>query len=247
SRFIGMEARQQRQRAPKPYKRSLFGRVIGLIVLNPVGPFLALAVAGGAVFSIFGYYGENNNGTEFFTSLDAERATVHIRARGNTSLEEEDRLVRLVENRLIAIDGIASVFAFAGQSNAAQGQDSPPDSVGQVQIELESWRTRRPAPEIMADVRAAVTGLPGFEAEIAEQEEGPQQGKPIQLELKGRNWEDLLEAAAIARAQLEASDGLVDIDDTRPLPGIEWQVAVDRATAGRYGADIAGIGPFVQF
>ncbi|MEM7498909.1 MAG: efflux RND transporter permease subunit [Pseudomonadota bacterium] len=247
SRFFGLEPRHARTKAPKPYRRSVFGRIIGLIVLNPVGPFLALGIAGAAVVGIFGYYGENNNGTEFFTTLDAERATVHSRARGNTSLEEEDRLVRLVEDRLLAIDGIATVFAFAGKSNGAQGQDSPPDSVGQVQIELESWRTRRPAPEIMADIRAAVTGLPGFEAEIAEQEDGPQQGKPIQLEIRGRNWEELKEATAIARAKLESTEGLIEIDDTRPLPGIEWQVTVDRATAGRYGADIAAIGPFVQF
>ena len=40
--------------------------------------------------------------------------------------------------------------------------------------------------------------------------------------------------------------GLVDVDDTRPLPGIDWEITVDRATAGRYGADVATVGPMIQ-
>jgi multidrug efflux pump len=83
-------------------------------------------------------------------------------------------------------------------------------------------------------------------AEILEQEDGPQQGKPIQLEVRSDDWQALHEAAARARARFEATPGLVDIDDTRPLPGIDWRIEVDRAAAGRYGADVAAIGPIVQ-
>ncbi|MEM6354691.1 MAG: efflux RND transporter permease subunit [Pseudomonadota bacterium] len=247
SRSLGIEKARQRPQAPKPYKRSVFGRVMGLIVLNPVGPFLALAVAGAAVASVFTYYGQHNNGTEFFTDLDAERAIVYVRARGNNSIEEKDRLVRIVENRMLAIDGVMNVFAFAGDGGGIAGDDPPPDAIGEVQIELEGWRTRRSAKDIMTDVRAAVADLPGFAGEVFEIEDGPQQGKPIQLELRGRDWSDLSAAAATARAFFDRTEGLVDVDDTRPLPGIEWQISVDRAVAGRYGADIAAIGPFVQF
>ena len=37
-----------------------------------------------------------------------------------------------------------------------------------------------------------------------------------------------------------------EIDDTRPLPGIEYNIEVDRAEAGKYGVDVAQIGAAVQ-
>jgi multidrug efflux pump len=39
---------------------------------------------------------------------------------------------------------------------------------------------------------------------------------------------------------------LTDTEDTLPLPGIDWQIAVDVAEAGRYGADVATVGAMVQ-
>jgi multidrug efflux pump len=40
--------------------------------------------------------------------------------------------------------------------------------------------------------------------------------------------------------------GLRDIEDLRPLPGIEWALTIDREQAGRFGADVGTIGAAVQ-
>ena len=40
--------------------------------------------------------------------------------------------------------------------------------------------------------------------------------------------------------------GLREVTDSRPIPGIEWQMRVDREQAGRLGTDIATIGAHVQ-
>jgi len=45
---------------------------------------------------------------------------------------------------------------------------------------------------------------------------------------------------------LETKPGIINIEDSRPLPGIEWQIKVDRAEAARFGADIALVGAMVQ-
>jgi multidrug efflux pump len=39
---------------------------------------------------------------------------------------------------------------------------------------------------------------------------------------------------------------LVDVTDTRPIPGVEWRIQVDREQAARFGADVALVGSFVQ-
>jgi multidrug efflux pump len=115
-----------------------------------------------------------------------------------------------------------------------------------VQVELAPWYVRRPGEEILAEIDRRLAALPGVRAEILRQQDGPQQGKPVQLELRSDDWEALHRAAEVARARFEAAPGLVSIDDTRPLPGIDWRIEVDRAAAGRFGADVATIGPVVQ-
>jgi len=238
------------RRAPRlVYRRNLFGRLIALIVLNPVGPVVAIAIALAAIWGTFAYYGAHNSGVEFFVKTEPERAIIYVRARGNLAIEERDRLVRSVESRVLGIEGVKSVFAFSGGGALANkaGSEGPPDAIGQVQIELAPWDQRRPGDLILAKIEKRVAGIPGVIAEIKKQEDGPQQGKPIQLELRSDNWEDLHAAANIARRHFESTPGLINIDDTRPLPGIEWEISVDRATAGRYGADVATVGPLVQF
>ncbi len=233
---------------PERRGRTAFGRLVGLAVLNPVGPVVALALAGAAVAGVVTLFQTHSKGVEFFVETDPERAIIHVRARGNLSLAEKDRLVRLVEQRVLGIDGIAAVFATAGEGGLSLGptNDAPVDSVGEIMVELAPWAERGPGAPIVAEIRAAIADLPGLVAELSLQEDGPQQGKPVQLLLSGEDWGQLREATRIAREKLEATPGLVQIDDTRPLPGIEWQIRVDREAAGRFGADIATIGPFVQ-
>jgi multidrug efflux pump len=235
-------------RPPEMYRRRLFGRVIGSIVLNPVGPFVALGVAGTLIAGTFVYFGAHNNGVEFFVQTEPERAIVYVRARGNLSLDQRDRMVRATEQAVISVPGVEAVFAFSGGGGLADksGQEGPPDAVGQVQLELAPWYTRGPGEGILDEIERRITSIPGVLAEIKRQKDGPQQGKPIQLEIKSDSWADLNRAAQIARDRFDLTPGLINIEDTRPLPGIDWRIDVDRAAAGRYGADVATIGPLVQ-
>jgi multidrug efflux pump len=75
---------------------------------------------------------------------------------------------------------------------------------------------------------------------------GPASGKPVHLRLKSDSFTDLVAAATQARAEFERTPGLTLIEDTRPLPGIDWQIDVDVEKAGRYGADVLTVGAMVQ-
>ncbi len=229
------------------YRRTWFGATIHAITGNPVMPFVALLLAGFAVVSSFTHYGANNNGVEFFVKTEPERAVVYVRARGNLSLHERDRLLGEVEQIVLPVDGVDSVFAFAGNGGLNQrGGNSPTDSIGQIQLELKPWGTRRDGQTILDDINARLAAYPGVYAEIMPQNRGPASGKPIQIRIKGDNWIELQDAAAILRAHLDETPGLREQEDTRPLPGIDWELDVDVATAGRYGADVSTIGAMVN-
>ncbi|MBB5516499.1 multidrug efflux pump [Rubricella aquisinus] len=232
------------------YHRRPAGRVIQFIVGNPVMPLVTiLGVVGFAFMVTFVIFPQNSNGVEFFVETEPERAVAQIRARGNLSLEEKDRLVRQAEQAMQGVEGVESIFAFAGDGGLNQnggGAAVPQDTIGQIQIELESWRVRGDGNDILDALQARFDQIPGIIVELNEQAQGPADGKPVHLRIKGDNWEELLVAAGQARAKFDATPGLTSIEDSRPLPGIDWQINVDVEAAGRYGADVATVGAMVQ-
>ncbi len=246
------------KRAPKQirsgHRRTPFGLFTMFIVGNPVMPIVSIVAIGYFVVTVFTYFAENNHGVEFFVESETEQAIVYVRARGNLSVAEKDILVGQVEAVILDTEGIESAFAFAGAGGLNQntgGASGPRDSIGQIQIELTPWEQRKDDPDLDGDVvlaglNARLALIPGIRTESLSLSRGPASGKPVQLRLKGENWETLKEAVVIARAKFENSVGLVDIEDTLPLPGIDWQINVDVEKAGRFGADVATVGGMVQ-
>ena len=244
----------QPDRIEAGHRRTVFGRFIKLIVANPVMPVVTLLAVIAFVVTVFSYYGENSRGVEFFVDTEPEQGIVHVRARGNLSLSEKDALVAQVERVALQTEGVESVFAFAGDGGLNQntgGAQAPMDSIGQVQFELTRWETRAHQPgmdgnSILDRMEAEMERIPGIRTEISVQTGGPGDAKPVHLRLKGHDLEILGEAIETVRERFEATEGIIDIDDTRPLPGIDWQIDIDTARAGRFGADVNTVGGMVQ-
>lgn len=244
--------REKRIRAG--YRRTLFGRFIHMIAGNPVMPVVTIALVIGFVVSVFIAFGKSQTPVEFFVESEPEQAIVYVRARGNLSLEQQDALVMRVEERVLQHPGIESAFAFAGNgglNNNTGGAQPPLDTIGQIQMELTPWEDRKDDPAldgnvVLDEIEASLQDLPGIKTEILELSRGPASAKPVHLRLKGDNWDDLLQATAMVRTKFEGTTALADIEDTLPLPGIDWQLDVDVEQAGRYGADVTAVGGMVQ-
>ncbi|MEZ5913043.1 MAG: efflux RND transporter permease subunit [Paracoccaceae bacterium] len=236
------------------YRRTPFGWFIRAIAGNPIMPLVAIGVVGAIVVGTFITYGQNNKGVEFFVDSETEQAIIYVRARGNLSLTEKDRLVGEVEDIVLSTDGIQSAFTFTGAGGLNTnngGATSPIDTIGQIQIEMVPWAERADRPDLDGDVvleglMARLHELPGIEVESLSQSRGPASGKPIHLRLTGDDWDTLNTAAETVWAKLAETDGIIDIEDNRPLPGIDWQIDVDVEKAGRFGADVATVGGMVQ-
>ncbi|WP_425090550.1 efflux RND transporter permease subunit [Tropicimonas sp. S265A] len=236
------------------YRNSLFGWFIRAVTGNPVMPLVAIGVVGAIVTLTFVAYGQNNRGVEFFVDSEPEQAIVYVRARGNHSLTEKDALLQQAEAIALSTPGIESVFAFAGEGGLNQntgGASAPIDAIGTIQLELVPWEDRQggdlsSGDDILARMEARLKALPGIQTEIMEMAQGPAGAKPVHLRLSGTDFNALAAATQMVRDRFEATEGLRDIEDTRPLPGIDWQIDVDVQAAGRYGADVATVGAMVQ-
>lgn len=208
-------------------------------------PILTLLAAIAFLIGSYVLYGFMGKGVVFFPSTEPEIAQVQIHARGDLSMIEKDRLVRKVEERLLPMEEIKSVYAKSmGGVVGEPGMSA--DVIGVIQLEFIEWNTRRKAKVIMDEMRELTSDIPGTIIEFREQEDGPAGGKPINIEISSSKPEKLLEATAYIHSVLRDVGGFVDTEDNLPLPGIEWRLKVDREQAARYGADVALLGNAVQ-
>ena len=208
-------------------------------------PGLILLTAFALLIGVQFAYAKFGNGVEFFPETEPEVASVLVHARGNLSVYEKDALVREVENVVLDVEGIDSVYTRSGKS-AQQGSDLAEDVIGQIQIELGEWDERAPADDILNLIRDRTADIAGIHVETRKQEGGPATGKDIQIQI-GSRFPDLLPPAVeFIRKEMEARGHFLDIEDSRPLPGIQWQLQVDRAQASKFNMDISVIGQYVR-
>lgn len=208
--------------------------VLGLALATLVGAWLA--------------YGTFGKGVEFFPEVEPDRAVVQVHARGNLSALEQDELVARVEAHVLDIaaerDEFTTVYTASGKRETRT--EEAEDVVGSISLDFVEWNQRRPASEILADILARSATIPGIIVEAKKEEGGPQVGKPIHIELSADERGQLYPVIEMVRGHIEQMEGLRDIEDSRPIPGIEWELRVDHEQAARFGADVAVIGWFVQ-
>jgi multidrug efflux pump len=224
--------------------RGLAGWYVRLLRKVLRRPAMVLLAAIAIAVGTYAAYGAFGRGVEFFPDVEPEVARLQVHARGDLSVHERDALVQEVESRVLEVAGIDTVYART--SATFQGDDVDEDVIGVLLLEFTPWRERQPAREIFAKIRERTASLAGIQVEVRKEEAGPPVGKPVQVELASRSPELLAPAVAEVRALFNRLDGLTDVTDSRPIPGIEWRVQVDREQAGRFGADVALAGSAVQ-
>ncbi len=243
--FGGDKARPGTNNAPVkklgPITRG-YGHVLSRLLNFPALTLFAAVLVLVGSYVVYGMLGK---GVVFFPSTEPEIAQVQIHARGDLSMAEKDRIVRSVEERLLPMQELKSVYAKSmGGVNGDPGLSA--DVIGVIQLEFIEWNTRRKARVIMDEMRQLTADIPGTIIEFREQEDGPAGGKPINIEISSGKPDKLPAATAYVHKVMREVGGFVDSEDNLPLPGIEWRLQVDREQAARYGADVALLGNAVQ-
>ena len=224
----------------------LYEKSLLIAVRKPITVFL-LSIA--TLITIVLSYGQFGKGVEFFTSVEPSETQIQVFARGNYSPAELRDVMLSVQDRIYEVGYIKGIVmqSGAGQSLGG-GQQTASDLIGYIYVEMVDRRDRDlDGFEVENLYREAVANLPGARAEVVSIEQGPPVGKEIQIELSGDELEPLFaEAARISGFMENEVTGLIDIDDTAPVPGIQWEIEVDRARAAMMGASMAEIGTAIQ-
>ena len=229
-----------------------YGRLLALAVRRPL---VTVTTVIALVMGIFVLHGSRDLGVLFFNENDPTYAQVFVRARGNLDVEEAYRLVAEVEAAVLGVPGIKYVNMFtttgAGQAQGQRMQfqgGSAADRIGAMFVEMaESSQRDMSGIEVLEEVRRRTAGLGGVIIEVRPFESQITAGKPIALQFSSNERERLAPVVERVREYIvNEVEGLRDIEDTLPVPGIEWQLEVDRAVAGLYGADVSTVGLATQ-
>jgi multidrug efflux pump len=218
------------------------GTYVRLLRRSLKRPWRNVAAVTGLLLAVYAAFFVFGRGVEYFPEVEMPFGMVDIRARGDLSIDEMDELVRQVENRVLGMPEIENLYVKVGPG----GDDAASDHIGSLTLNYVDWDERRKSDEILAEIRDRTADLVGITIETRKPDAGPPIGKPIHIEVSSR-FPALLEAAvADIRSIMEQHPAVTNIEDSRPLPGIEWQIDVDRAEAARFGADISLVGAMVQ-
>jgi len=214
-------------------------------------PFLVAGAALAVIATVVVAFASVKHPTEFFLKQDPDHVTVYVQARGNLSVEAQDQLVKLVEARISGVRGVDSTYVRVGRTNSIGTGGAPNDSIGRILVQFVDYqqlaRMRLRGQDVADKVRAQIGEVPGLGVEVRQPQAGTNNGKAVQVELRSNDPAALNQAADMVLKRLRADPGLIEIEDNRTSPGIEWDMVVDREAAGRYGVDVSTIGQAIQF
>jgi multidrug efflux pump len=195
---------------------------------------------------VFKNYG---NGIEFFPNIEPDNASIQIRARGNLSIYEKNKLSKKIEDYIIKNhpNGIKVLYARAGSNSSNMQNNNPSDTISVLQIQFSNWRYRPKAKEILEVIKQDLNqNFSGIIIETAAEKKGPQSGKDIQLEITSSNPQIIEIEAKKLTSFLKSNAAFTDIEDSTQLPSIEWKFNIDKELAEYSNVSINEIGNFIK-
>src|SRR5947208_8607275 len=123
----------ERAAANGPYMRTV------RLALRHPGATLALAAF--LLIAVQTAYGKLGRGVEFFPNVEPDFGQVIVHARGNVSLDEKDRMLGAIEQRVLAFDSLKTVYTRVGEQPRGLSELTE-DTIGVIQFEFADWRHR---------------------------------------------------------------------------------------------------------
>lgn len=194
----------------------------------------------------------------FFPNNQPKYLNVFIETPIGTDIYETDKVTKVLEKRvLVAIQKyeaenpktgkmenylVNSVIAQVGEgtSDPAQGFSAgTTPNKAMITISFVDYKERRGVntSDVMSEIREATSGIPGVKLSVDKDASGPPSGAPINIEVAGDDYEELIQEATnirtfINNANITGIEELkLDVDQGRP----EMPITIDRDKTRRLG------------
>lgn len=212
------------------------------------------------MFVTMGFYFGSNPKVEFFPSADPKLVNVVADMPISTDIEVTDSVMSVFEARVFDLlepnmDIVESVLTLTGKGAVGQdegftGRGGAPNR-GLITINFVDFEERngKSTNDILEELADKMVGLyPGVTLTVERQNEGPPTGKPINLEIRGKEFNTILDLTDDIRAEINKANipGIeelqIDLDKEKP----ELLIHIDREKARRYGLSTAQVADAIR-
>ncbi len=243
-----------------------FSRAAGTAVLKPLNPFLdrftawfdrlsqayprflemsldnkPLVLAGALGFVALGAVVYLRLGAELIPPLAQGEFSFEIRLPEGRPLEQTDRVLRDIEERVRRIPSVETVFSSVGGSNENQfSSGALEENFGRFHVVMKDRGDKAIEEQAIARIREDLRRFP----EVNHTFSRPTLFSfkmPIEVEIYAFQLEDQRTAADLVARRLEQIDGLTDIQSTTELGNPEIQIRFDRDRLARLGLEEGAI------
>ena len=230
-------------------------------------PYVLVAATFVLLFVAFSGFGwslqEERTKVEFFPDNKPNQIIVYIEYPQGTDIEKtnqitteiEQKVFEVLNNEMYTDDGynflvestVSQVGEGAGNPEKDGGSSAEMPHKGKITASMREFKYRRGKDSelLRQKVQAALVGIyPGVLISVEKDANGPPAGSPINIELNGEDYEQLIFTAQRMRDYLNTQSipGVdeLKIDVNKSKPGM--QVLVDRKKAGELGVSTGQVG-----
>jgi multidrug efflux pump subunit AcrB len=257
NKFVLIDVIQNFQEKQWPKVQVKYEKILEWCIQGTRPYFLLLSVIGLLFFS-FWFVGVRKPNVVFFPESDPNFIFTYISLPVGTDQAYTDSITHVVEDRIIDVVKLDNPIVTSIISNVAigAGDDSEPNvnatpHKGKVTVAFVEFSKRngQSTRKYLDLIRDAVKGIPGAQITVEQEKGGPPTGKPINIELIGDNYDDLIsESERLKKFILDLGiEGIEELKTDLVKNKPEIVVEVDKEKANAEGISIAQIGMDLRY
>lgn len=216
-------------------------------------------------FMLFGMsIGSGRTKIEFFPENSPNEVYVYIEYPEGTSIEKTNKITKAIEDRVYNVvkrekykrdadynylveSAVSQVGEGAGNPQTDGGSSSEMPHRGKVTVSMREFKYRNglDTEELRGAIQTDLTGIyPGVSISVEKLAEGPPAGYPVNIELQGKDYDELINTAEDIRNYLNGKnipfieELKINVNKSKP----SMQVVVDRQKAGELGVAVGQVG-----
>lgn len=216
--------------------------------LSGIKPYLLLGGTAVLLFLSIGFFAFKAPKVEFFPVNEPKYINVFVEVPIGSDVTLTDSITHIVEDKIFDIlkpykEAVSSVMTNIGSGttdpNEMGGNTGITPNKARITINFKEFKFRNGVNtgEVMKLISNKLTNMPGVGISVDKNREGPPMGKPINIEIRGENFEELLTLSdevknTIEQENIPGIEGLkIDLELSKP----ELLIQIDRDQARRLG------------
>lgn len=191
-------------------------------------------------------------GLEQFPTGDPNFIYSYVVMPAGTDQETTDSITQIVEDRIYKVIGKDNPIVKSVISNVAVGASEDPfdqsvsTNKGKVSVAFiePAERRNRESAVYLEKFREALKGIPGVQITVGVESNGPPQGKPINIEISGDNFDELITTTNNIKRYLDSLNikGIEELKTDLQANKPEISIDLDRERMNREGISTQTVG-----